>query len=679
MRNKSIKITLLVLLLLAAITTTYSILTYGLTHITSDCATSYLLSKSIAENGSLFPASWNSANGEIWFLNSPLMALPFNLLMANKPLARMIGSVIAVATTCLGMAWFSKRVYKDSSYLVSIPLFLIFVTGTTAADADLYQAAYTFILLWLVVCPGLFYFLFYDYQKDLLKKHWLHLALYAVITVGLLMGGNRYLAEQTLPLILTVLTMVYFQLKAEKVGSSDSGFDTKAELGLLKKGCLKALISLAIICLPSLIGRGIYNWLNSTRYLNESGTNGIKFVDSVSDLFSNLLRAIQNLYIDFGFTGSVSVTSTAGLRNMVSIIICTIICIIIPILAYKQFDEEDEAGKFYLVFAFWHNLILLTVVICCGKTHERWILTVILVDLIIAARYIYRNWLSAKDLSRYFWTCCFVLASLVEMLYMVKLSDGYKDIYANERNVANQLIEHGLTKGYASFWNAYSTEVYTDGQVEFAGIRVQEDKLFSYYWLVDNSRFEITDGPTFLMLTEEENAAFADYIHSTLGQETEAFTIENAYMYSDLNLGNGYVYTNLYVYVFDYDISKNIRNGVHDGVLSPNELFFNYCGSVNDDGSFVIETGGIVQGPYSEIDSGDYLVTFEGANLSSAAIELTLGEGEDGLAYLEEIDRGDGTITCNLHVSKKVDSIDFRVLNLADGQIVLKDILVEKQ
>ena len=76
-------------LLITFVAVIYSIFTYGISHITSDVATSYILSKSIIENGSLLPKTWNSANGEIWFFNGEMMALPFNLLVANKPLARL--------------------------------------------------------------------------------------------------------------------------------------------------------------------------------------------------------------------------------------------------------------------------------------------------------------------------------------------------------------------------------------------------------------------------------------------------------------------------------------------------------------------------------------------------------------------------------------------------------------
>lgn len=679
MRNKSIKVTLSILLLLTATITIYSIMTYGISHITSDFATSYLLSKSIVENGSLFPLSWNSANGEIWFLSGPLLAFPFNILMANKPLARMIGSVLAVAITSFGMIWFSKHIYKDSSYLLSIPLFVLFVSGDIAVDANLYQVANTLLMFWIVVCPGFLFYIYHGLQKKVSKNNWVRIVLFVIIMVSLLIGGSRYLAEQTLPLILTVLAVTYFQLKKEKVGAVDPGIEAKKEVALLKKNCLNALISTIIIMLPSALGYGISQWLNLSRNLNETNTKELNFAESVSDLFSNGLHAIQNLYIDFGFDGSVSVTSISGLHNIISIIVCTLICIIIPILAYRHFDAETEEGKFYLIYAFWHNLILLTVIICCGKLHERWILTVILVDIIISARYIYRNWILAKDLSRFFWTCSFVLAAFIEMLYMIERSDGWKEQYTNERNVAEQLLERGLTKGYASFWNAFSTEVYSDGQIEFAEAHINEGKIVSSYWLVDNSRFEIIDGPTFLMLSEDEYETFGESILGTFGEEKEMFIIEDAYMYAESNSGNGFDYTNLYVMVFDYDIGSNILNGIHDGIITPNELFFNWYGTRLEDGSFVLSKDGIVQGPYSDIDSGEYLVTFEGANLAAATIGVRTSENEDNLLYLEGIGNTESSVTCKLYVSKRVENAEFIVVNSTDEEVILKDILVEKQ
>ena len=660
-------------LLITFVAVIYSIFTYGISHITSDVATSYILSKSIIENGSLLPKTWNSANGEIWFFNGEMMALPFNLLVANKPLARMLGSLTTVAITVIGVIWSSKRLFRSRVYLLIIPIFLLFLGNPLARDNDLYQVAYTFRMLWIIFCPTLLYEQLNDKYSSR-KSRIVSAILLVVILCGMMVRGTRYLAEQTAPLVLTLVTYIYIYQR--NWTETKSGFQEHIKL------IRYTLRLILLVVVPSALGFGFYKYLSISRNLNESvERNGLQFVDSINDVYNNSISTITNIFECFGFSGNVSFISLSGLCNFITLFAGVLICFVVPILQIVRFKEESKAVRFYTIYAVCHNAILLLIIICGAKLRLPWLLSTIFVNIVLSGRYIYQRWFEKYEL-KLLLSICVIIAILLEALSLIKYSGNWKEQYDSQRNLAHEIISHGLEKGYASFWNSYSTEVYTDGKVEFAEVEIEQNgNNKAWYWLVDNNRYTSNYDSSFLMLSEKENQEQSGYIIDNFGQPSDMFVVPNVYEYDEFASGDGYGYTNMYIYVFDYDLATRINNGCHDGVVQSHEMSFNYCGEINDDGSYTLYNGGIVQGPYSDIQKGEYTITIEGQGLEKADFEIVdAGESDDTVGCIDYklLSENDESLTYSLKIEKRIDTIDFRLLNNTESSVIIRDILVEK-
>lgn len=105
-----------------------------------------------------------------------------------------------------------------------------------------------------------------------------------------------------------------------------------------------------------------------------------------------------------------------------------------------------------------------------------------------------------------------------------------------------ELISHGLTKGYATYWNAYSNEVYSDLQISFGGVSIYENSITPFYWLVDSDVYEAEDKNTFLLLNKEENDMINYNLSNICGEPIENFIVQG-----------------MYVYVFDHDIVSDFN------------------------------------------------------------------------------------------------------------------------
>ena len=181
----------------------YSILTYGQTDIHSDTATATILAESIRKHHSLFPKTWNYANGDIWVLSINLPVMLAMCFISNQSLARTVGSLIWVCLARVGVVYQSKKMFKDKSWMLSIPIFGVFLFNM--GDMLLYQAAYTSQILWISVCTMLLYFIYKMYDE---KKAGKYLIGYGILMILLVMSGIRLLAEQAVPALGAIVVVL---------------------------------------------------------------------------------------------------------------------------------------------------------------------------------------------------------------------------------------------------------------------------------------------------------------------------------------------------------------------------------------------------------------------------------------------------------------------------------------
>ena len=128
----------------------YSILTYGQTSITSDEAMQSFLARTILEKKSLFPKEWAYGMGDVWVISTHIFILPF-LFLKNQILARVLGNVVLFLITIFGMYYLDKKIFKKDSYLISIPLFLLFLNGDLAIVSMRIDAMYTIYMLFITL------------------------------------------------------------------------------------------------------------------------------------------------------------------------------------------------------------------------------------------------------------------------------------------------------------------------------------------------------------------------------------------------------------------------------------------------------------------------------------------------------------------------------------------------
>ena len=189
-----------------------------------------------------------------------------------------------------------------------------------------------------------------------------------------------------------------------------------------------------------------------------------------------------------------------------------------------------------------HNAVLLMTCIFFGQVEiPRYLLTTVVLFVYTSGRYIYKYWLNTDIVGKIL-TCGFIFCILIEGANISIKSFDWQESLSQKKALGEFLVESGLEKGYATYWNAYSNEVYSNSEVKFGGINIEADGLSPFYWLVDSNTYEPEDKNTFLLLTSEE--------HDTLG-----FNIVNTFGAPINELR----YNDYYIIVFNHDIVLNMK------------------------------------------------------------------------------------------------------------------------
>lgn len=509
---------------LACIVAIYSTLTQGQTEIHSDIATASLLSKSQAKYHSIFPVSWNYGNGEIWVLSINTFVFPFCLIMKNQVLARLLGSVVFILLAVLAVRWVGSTL-GHKMYLIAIPVLFVSLRG--AYDIILYQAAYTGPIIWILICPLLLYRAMIADEKINVK----YMVFYSILTCLLCMSGTRNFAELVLPLFGGMILLLYMDIREK---------DKICWQVLIRKICTKG----SLIVAPAILGFGIYKWLCSWHNVNNTYRNALELADSVQEVMENFRKMIENLLLAFGYDGGQPALSSGTICSMISVIFCVMFIYVVPILQARKIKSENLFFQFYFWFAMVHNAIMMILVVFFGKLEERYLYTTVFTFLFISSHYIMKYWIEHKNFRKHIYCVLFSGAVMIEMMCMANISLGWTTRLTERRQISVEIEERGLTKGYATYWNAYANELYSDMRISFGAVEFIEETIEPYDWLVDNKVYEKTDGESFLMLTdyeiENENQAAVEKVKECC---IDQFRVGDEYT----------------VYVFDYDIQGRME------------------------------------------------------------------------------------------------------------------------
>lgn len=149
-------------MIIAVLSGIYAVLTLGQAIIHTDCSTGDLYYRSVYTSGKLIPDTWNFNNAEIGVFSTIALSSIMHALISNTILARVIASALVLVFVCCCDYWFSKKILVNNSYYVALPILFVVINGSVYKDMVLFQAAYTLVMVAMLLCFGLVYNIFFE-------------------------------------------------------------------------------------------------------------------------------------------------------------------------------------------------------------------------------------------------------------------------------------------------------------------------------------------------------------------------------------------------------------------------------------------------------------------------------------------------------------------------------------
>jgi len=624
-------------------------LTYGQVTVDSDISLVYRFYRSVVDNKSIYPESWNAVNGEVYaFTRLPVNVL-LQFLMSNKLLPILLSNVILFTVSNLGFIWLARKHFGNNSWLFCIPAYSLFLCSKNARTMIFLHGAYGPMIIIFTFGFGLFW------MSMLKENHWIRATvIHSLMLFLMILGGKRHLAEYLLPTIITVVLYLLFINKSKEVRKRISA---KSALALL---------------IPSVLGFALYKYVCSTHNMNFGGNSNPNAGIGIGVLFDNFLASMGRLYSLFGYNPDKKLVF-----NILAVTICTLVCIVVPVLQAIEFKKLNDKEKTYFLFAVVHNLELLAAIVLFDMNQPRYMLSTAFIWIIVSSNYCFKKLSGiSKSQIRAVVVGLFVLVSAVFCRDLLKLSVNWQDKVAEKKSISQQLVDHGITKGYASFWLGYPNEVYSNGKLTFGGVDVADASLIKQYSNCDNSCYEYQKGKCCVLLSQKEceflvGTLGADYINKLIGEPIDTFEITGQY------LNELYETDKITVYIFEDDVCDRLTDGLRDGVLNPREMVYNQLGTRTDDAIY-LNQGGIIHGPYKKIAPGDYTVTYKGDNLETCEAYVMSEQAQNCIEY-SEVSRTDDEIVLELSVSNYVEDVQFYLINNDEDEVAFNEIVIENR
>lgn len=641
---------LLIICVIAVLSALYTCLTYGQVCMDSDTAINYRYYKGMKLTGSIYPKTWNAANGEICSFDR----LPVNVLMLalikNPIIATALTSAISFLLVCLSMIWLSEKFFDNKSWVVAIPILAVYMSGKVSRDMFLFQSGYCFTLIAIIFAAGLFLKISTSDDKANIKDIIAHCLMLFLMMVG----GIRYAIEFILPLAATVFVYcVYRAIHKEKTAK------------IVKK-------SGALLIVPAALGYILYRVICSTHNMN-FGTNSNPTIRlDFEYIASNFSKTINNVLSLFGYS-----IYNRTIVNIAIVVVAGLICVVIPVMQLIQYKDMTQNELNFFVFGFMHNAELLLAIIVGGLTEERYLLSSIGILVVVSANYIYKVIGNIKFKAiKYALIALHLLFTLFLCRDLLKLTKDWQDKFEAKQEISQQLIDNGITKAYATYWMGYTNELYSKGKLTVGGVDISQGSFKKQYSNCDDSAYYKKNGKSCLFLSEEEVAQLIsslgdNFADRTVGEPVDVLTFEGPY------LQELYGTEKIYAYVYDEDICDKLTDGLRDGKLIPTEMDYNMVGSRTDE-SIYLTQGGMVHGPYARISPGSYLVNIEGKDIKNCKTDVVSFNNPDAIEF-EVTSQTEDEITIDLEISNYVDDIQFYLINEEDITVEFHDIIIDEK
>lgn len=440
----------------------------------------------------LYPDGWCYSTG-FYVFSINLLSMPFLLFLKNEVLCRELAMVLLCVLMVLACY---KVLYRYSKKMFWTVLALTFLPLTGVVHWYFYDGNYfsfavmQMLVLWLVK-KAMF--------DENVKQRWIYYVLLVVALIAFTNDGLRNQLTITIPLFAAAF-FSFYRKKENKI------FEKKHAifLGTVLLGAALGYVFFGVV----LHKVGITAW--DSNYLM---VNGVTLAQNVRPFF-------ENMYMLYGVKDT-EMLSLTGITNAVNAVYCTVSVFVVPVLVAVNMKKITHAWiRFVATFCIWCNILTTFMVIATNAaataaTGQRLLLPIYFNNILLCGCFV--GFVAEHILRRYRELILIVviaIACINQVNYQVQqrvdgklnLSQGiFHTLFCPEDDsgIAQFLMEHDLTYGYAPFFHAYRTASFTNGNVRI--VSFEGDPLQKEAWMASEKWYDVEEnsGRCFILVPQE--------------------------------------------------------------------------------------------------------------------------------------------------------------------------------
>ncbi|MBR4040535.1 MAG: hypothetical protein IKJ11_10645 [Clostridia bacterium] len=468
-------------------TAAYLLAGYG-AYLDADMASELALARQLVSEGTLFSSEWYYST-EVRLLNTQLVFTPLMALFGgNWQLVRTIGCMIlliALAASCL----FAARMIG-----AKYPYAWVFSGLTICVGSPLY-AQNVIIGAYYVPHAVLAFVMLGLYGGWLQRRKALTAVILLVLSFVMGLSSIRYLLSAIMPLTGAALwQFVFTGEKEEDCRTPEQMQSAGLGLGIGVMGAAGYVIGKKL--LPKL-------FLFNASYHASTGYASF----SQHDLSAQIQSVIYGLLYAMGFEESVPLFGAQGILNALVLLEIFVSILLLSRALRRECAPAQRMGMLMLVFA--AVLSAMSFVLLRSVYFDRYWLPVLMLGApVLALCLSTEKNVVLRALAMLLFAGTVLIGSASTMYYSMRnpqlAGEGRLDIV----QMADEL---GLSKGYATFWNANVIDEASDGEVNVVGVEwIMENKEVVGFrpmrWLQTERDFamDMPDEPVFLLVGEWE-------------------------------------------------------------------------------------------------------------------------------------------------------------------------------
>lgn len=461
------------------------------------------------------------------------------------------------------------------------------------------------------------------------------------LTLGC-MSDSVIMIWGSLPLI------IYFCFWMANHRRDSSGFKNHLAMVLLTIGSL--VFGFLLNKIYFRIGGAVENSFLSNRSFEPMENWGNKFII--------WLRSLLLIFdADFGGQAALSVRTAAYLINTL-ILILGISVTIYTVLRMIKGKETDVISATLSVGFILLSLLFILTDIAIDENSSRYMATCLYALPVLIVRN--RKWLLSGVKQKKAVAVISMLLAAVSFAYRGWLILSERSIASSipQARAAAYLEEIGAEDGYASFWNASSITVLSEGKVSVSAIIENDQHYDRFNWFCKEEWYQ---GESHFIITSENDPRGITYENTLaiMGQPSEILEFDP-----------------YRILVYTEDLSYRLRcNALKDHQITGTEFSRNDKVILTDD-VLRLEKGGIIFGPYINLPKGSYRLQYSGKGLSSARIDLFSGLAEKQIE-MQTREWEDDRIVCFAEVTENLANAEFRLFNDTDELMELDVLYVD--